>query len=46
MFVVDNTQLPVACSLTEAELQERRRSVLQRVQRIVSEVQETEHGYI
>ena len=34
----------VACGLTETELG-RRRSVLQRVQRIVSEVQETEHGY-
>jgi hypothetical protein len=37
--------LPIACSLTAPELQERRRTVLQRVRRAVLEVKEIEDGY-
>ena len=38
--------LPVACSLMDSELQERRRNVLQRVISMVSEVKEVDHGFI
>ena len=38
--------LPIACSLTAAELQERRSTVLQRVRRAVLEVRELEDGYL
>ena len=38
--------LPVACSLLESELQERRRDVLQKVRSEVSEVKEIEKGFI
>lgn len=37
--------LPIACSLTAPELQERRRAVLQKVRRAVQEVKELEDGY-
>ena len=37
--------LPIACSLTAPELQERRRTVLQRVRRAVLEVKGIEDGY-
>jgi hypothetical protein len=37
--------LPVACSLTEAELQERRSSILQKLRPSVVEVNELSEGY-
>ncbi len=37
--------LPVACSLTEPELRERRSTVLQEVRQAVLEVVEVENGY-
>jgi len=37
--------LPVACSLTEPELRERRSAVLQKVGQAVLEVVEAENGY-
>ena len=37
--------LPIACSLTDSELQERRRGVLQKVRSAVVEVRELEDGY-
>lgn len=37
--------LPVACSLTDSELQERRRGILQKVRNAVVEVRELENGY-
>jgi hypothetical protein len=40
-----NMSLPVACSLIEPELQERRSSVLQKFRGAVAEVKETEEGY-
>jgi len=46
VFTVESTGLPVACSLTEAELQERRRDVLQKLRSVVAEVRETEDGYV
>jgi hypothetical protein len=36
--------LPIACTLTNAELQERRREVLQKARRAVTEVKELENG--
>ena len=39
------TSLPVACSLTEAELQERRSSVLQKLRPAVAEIKELSEGY-
>ncbi len=39
------SDLPVACSLTEPELQERRSAVLQKVGRAVLETVEVENGY-
>ena len=38
-------ELPVACTLSGSELQERRRTVLERVKRAVLEVKEVEDGY-
>ena len=38
--------LPVACSLSPSELQERRLTVLQKFRRAVSEAQEIENGFI
>jgi hypothetical protein len=37
--------LPIACTLTSAELQARRSTVLEKVRRAVIEVRELEHGY-
>jgi hypothetical protein len=39
------SDLPIACSLTAPELQERRRIVLQKVRSAVVEVRELENGY-
>lgn len=39
------TSLPIACSLTSAELQERRSTLLQKVRSAVVEVRELEDGY-
>lgn len=38
--------LPVACSLLDAELQERRRDVLQKIRNEVSDVRELENGFM
>lgn len=38
-------ELPVACNLTDAELQERRTEVLQKAGQAVLEVKETKNGY-
>jgi hypothetical protein len=46
VLTMNRTGLPVACSLTEAELQERRRDVLQKLRSAVAEVLETEDGYV
>lgn len=37
--------LPIACSLTDSELQERRRGVIQALRSAVFEVRELEHGF-
>src|SRR2546428_4904935 len=37
--------LPIACTLTSSELQERRRTVLEKLRRAVLEVRELEDGY-
>jgi hypothetical protein len=39
------SDLPIACSLTSTELQERRAGVLQQVRSAVVEVRELENGY-
>ena len=39
------SNLPIACNLTAPELQERRRTVLEKVRRAVVEVRELENGY-
>ncbi|HJZ80595.1 MAG TPA: hypothetical protein VKD91_09620 [Pyrinomonadaceae bacterium] len=38
--------LPIACNLTAAELQERRRSVLERLRDAVVEVKEVSNGFV
>lgn len=43
---MDCVRLPVACSLMDSELQERRRNVLDKVRTVVSEVKEIENGFI
>ena len=43
---MDTVSLPVACSLMDSELQERRRNILQTVRSAVSEVKETENGFL
>jgi hypothetical protein len=43
---MDSISLPVACNLTEPELQERRRDMLQKVRGAVLEVSEKENGYV
>lgn len=43
---MDTMSLPVACSLIDSELQERRRNVLRKVRSAVSEVKELENGFI
>ncbi|MEP6743462.1 MAG: hypothetical protein ABJB61_13270 [bacterium] len=40
-----NESLPVACSLTDAELQQRRRDVLQKARTAVVQVIEIEEGF-
>lgn len=40
------TNLPFACSLTESELQQRRRDVLEKVRIAVTEISELEDGFI
>ena len=42
---MDSMSLPVACSLMDSELQERRRNVLLKVKRVVSEVEEIQNGF-
>jgi hypothetical protein len=42
---VKTRSLPIACTLTAPELQERRRTVLQKVRCAVREVKELEDGY-
>ena len=42
---LNSMNLPVACSLTEPELQERRSTVLQKFRGAVVEVKETPEGY-
>lgn len=42
---MDTVSLPVACSLMDSELQERRRNVLQKVRSAVSGVKETDNGF-
>lgn len=37
--------LPIACTLSDSELRERRKTVLQKVRSAVSEVKEIENGY-
>lgn len=37
--------LPIACSLTDSQLQERRRNVLQKVRSAVVDVRELDNGY-
>jgi hypothetical protein len=44
-MLVESVDLPVACSLTAVELQERRRQVLQNVRSAVVEVKELDDGY-
>lgn len=42
---MSETSLPIACSLTDAELQERSEDVLQKVGGAVLEIKELENGY-
>ena len=42
---METTSLPIACTLTSSELQERRSNSLQKVRRGVVEVRELEDGY-
>ena len=42
---MENSNLPVACTLTAPELQERRRQVLLRVREAVLEVKDLDDGY-
>ena len=42
---MEPTSLPIACSLTSEELQERRSTLLQRVRLAVLEVKELQDGY-
>lgn len=43
--MIETKNLPIACSLTAPELQERRTTVLQKVRRAVIEIKELEDGY-
>jgi hypothetical protein len=43
--MIETKNLPIACSLTAPELQERRTTVLQKVRRAVIEIKELENGY-
>jgi len=42
---MDKSNLPIACLLTDSELQERRRDVLQKTKGAVTEVKELEDGF-
>jgi hypothetical protein len=42
---METKSLPIACSLTAPELQERRSTVLQKVRRAVIDMKELEDGY-
>ena len=42
---MNNADLPIVCSLTDAELQERGRQVWQRARQAVLEIKEIENGY-
>lgn len=42
---MDSANLPVACLLTDSELQERRRDVLQKAKSAVNEIKELEDGF-
>ena len=42
---METTSLPIACTLTNSELQERRSNLLQKVRRVVVEVRELDDGY-
>ena len=42
---MEDLSLPVACSLTDSELQERRRDVLQKVRGAASDAEEIEGGF-
>ncbi len=41
----ETMSLPIACSLTDSQRQERRRDVLQKARRVVVDVRELENGY-
>jgi hypothetical protein len=43
---MDSSNLPGACALTDAELQQRRREVLQKARSEVTEVREIEDGFM
>jgi hypothetical protein len=43
---MDRFNLPVACTLTDVELQERRRQVLEKARGAVAEVREIEDGFV
>lgn len=43
---MDSLGLPVACSLSSSELQERRRELLQGMKEVVAEVRELEEGFL
>ena len=43
---MNSMSLPVACSLTDSELQQRRREVLQKIRSAGSEVTEKEDGFV
>src|SRR2546430_17382942 len=45
VITMESVNLPVACSLTGPELQERRRELLQKFSAAVIEVKELENGY-
>ena len=40
-----NTEIPIACNLTDKELQERRKNVLQKLAKNIIGVQELENGF-
>jgi hypothetical protein len=42
---MSETNLPIACTLSDSELRERRETVLQKVRGTVSEIKEIKNGY-
>ena len=42
---MDKSNLPIACLLTDSELQERRRDILQKTKSAVTEVKELDDGF-